>query len=192
MIIFNELKICDTTKKLIIDVSISSESYYTDVYIDQIAIDSQTTYSNSTPSLTPIFKFIVPATAGLVYPSIFGDVKTLRIEVEESQLTAGNTMDSTLFFVYVGIKGTPGIDTPSEENLTHTLKTVTNLASIYKNIIALLDPIIDSGIINSTLTDFILRVNGLDLALKTSNYVIAIKYWNKYFQQIAYAGLTNN
>jgi hypothetical protein len=50
MIDFNELRITPDGKYLIIDVSINNASYYDNVFIKHIVIDTQDTYLHTGPS----------------------------------------------------------------------------------------------------------------------------------------------
>lgn len=50
MIKFNELRITDDSKYLIIDASVPDYPYYKDIYIDSICIDTQDTYKDGGPS----------------------------------------------------------------------------------------------------------------------------------------------
>lgn len=55
MIRFNELRITKDGKHLIIDVSVRSQSYYNDVYLDSISIDTQNTYKDGGPSSSIVY-----------------------------------------------------------------------------------------------------------------------------------------
>lgn len=55
MIRFNELRITKDGKHLIIDVSVRSQPYYNDVYLDSISIDTQDTYKDGGPSSSIIY-----------------------------------------------------------------------------------------------------------------------------------------
>lgn len=209
MIKFNELRISECSKKLIVDVSVSALSYFNNVYIDKIIIDNQDTYIGTGPSSTPIFEFTVPETLtqvfekedvinpildeadeDFVYTSDYGNIKTLRLEIPESLLQ--NQLNSTLFFVYIITKGTPASNTPCGFDDVYTLSVVSNIYQFYSKGLELLREIEQKCNISPGLIDFILKVNGLDLALKTCNYPIAIKYWNKFFKGDYFKTLTNN
>ena len=49
MINFKELRISECDNSLIIDVEVKDDSYYENIYIDQIIIDTQDTYLGSGP-----------------------------------------------------------------------------------------------------------------------------------------------
>ena len=55
MIVFNNIKITQDNKYLIIDAEIEDNAYYKDMYIDQVVIDNQDTYIQNGPSSNPIY-----------------------------------------------------------------------------------------------------------------------------------------
>ena len=147
MIIFNELRVSDITSKLIIDASVSTLSYYTDVYIDKIRIDTQDNYVGTGPSSTPIYE-----------STIEGNLKDIRIELTEADL-GDSSINTTLFFVYISIKGTPSPDSPCGADKINSLGVVANLSLIYKHAVTLLNSINDNCVLNKRLIDFILHLN---------------------------------
>lgn len=177
MIKFNELKISDCDKTITIDISVPDLSYYTNVYIDKIIIDTQDTYLGSGPSLTPAYTQIID-----------GNTKTLRVVLNEIAL-GGITVDRNLFFVYAVAKGTPAIDTPCGMDNINSIGVVTNLKPIYDKAIGLLTNTLDKCSPSQPLMDFIYKLNGLNLAIKLCNYVLAIKYYNKFFKTDTYFDL---
>lgn len=180
MIKFNDLRVNDCDKTLIIDASVLSLAYYTNVYIDSIIIDTQDTYIRTGPSSNAIYTHTVA-----------GNNKTARIELTTADLGDIN-MDNTLFFVYVVAKGTPAPNTPCGMDNINTIGTVSNLYPIYKTAITLLSEADNTSCSAINLINFIIKMNGLDLALKTCNYQTAIKYWNKFFKVDYFASITNN
>lgn len=170
MIIFNELRVSETDNKLIIDASVSTLTYYSNVYIDKISIDTQDNYVGTGPSSTPIYQ-----------QTVEGNIKDIRLELDEAILN-NSSINTTLFFVYISIKGTPSPEAPCGADKINSLAVVANLSPIYKQAISLLNSVNENDILNRRLIDFILHLNGLDIALKTCSYLTAIKYWKRYFQ----------
>ena len=127
MIKFNELKIEDCNKNLIIDASVIDLPYYTDIYIESVTIDTQDTYVGTGPSSTPLFRYSMPAGQLL---------KTLKVDLNSTVLGSG--FDTNLLFVYISVKGIAAIDTPCGMDNVHTIGVITNLYPIYKQSIKLL------------------------------------------------------
>lgn len=189
MIKFNELRVSSINKKLIIDVSVLGLDYYTDVYIDKVIIDSQNTFiSTIGPSNNPIFSYTIPETPpeintdlpGATYTTDYGNIKNLRLELTEAQLT-NNPVNINLFFVYIITKGAPALDTPQGMDSGFVIGVVGDLQPIYETSLSYLKELNESSYISMGLIDYILKVNALNLAFKTCNYILAIKYWKKFF-----------
>lgn len=210
MINFKELRISECDNSLIIDVEVKDDIYYENIYIDQIIIDTQDTYLGIGPSSNPIYNHTVEETVtqvftkqdvidtevfdyqeeDYVYVSDGGNVKNLRLSIPQSQLNVD--VNSNLFFIYVSTKGIPSPETPCGEDNIITLGVVANLSPIYKASISYLSKITDKCAESRELVDFLLKINALDLALKTCNYQLAIKYWNKFFKKLYINPITYN
>lgn len=173
MIEVKELRIIDCDGKLVIDVSISPLPYYNDVYFDQIIIDTQDTHlDNNNPSATPVYQKIIE-----------GNQKAIRLELDSLDL--GSVKD-TLFFVYIITKGTPSSDTPCGMDNNTNLKVVTDLKPIYDKAMKFLAEVNNNCDIPGNLMDFIFKLQGFDLAIKTCNFNLAKKFWTKYFKNPTY------
>lgn len=176
MIHFNELKITPDNKHLIIDVSVSNESYYDNVYLDSIIIDNQDTYVGIGPSSNPIYEYTVHDTVSPVTGAPNG-VKHIRLDLDTIDIE--NLQG--LFFVYVRVKGTPSPDTPCGMDNIITMGTVTNMYPFYQQAMNYIGELASNCSVPQNFIDYILRLKGLELAIKTGNYPDAIKYYNKFF-----------
>lgn len=176
MIHFNELKITPDNKHLIIDVSVSNESYYDNVYLDSIIIDNQDTYVGIGPSSNPIYEYTVHDTVSPITGAPNG-VKHIRLDLDTIDIE--NLQG--LFFVYVRVKGTPSPDTPCGMDNIITMGTVTNMYPFYQQAMNYIGELASNCSVPQNFIDYILRLKGLELAIKTGNYPDAIKYYNKFF-----------
>lgn len=165
MIEFVELRITPDGKKLVIDVQIKNESYYTNVYLDDITIDTQDTYSTSTH--TPIF-----------YHEFGASEKSYSIELNANALQLTDL--NQLFFVKVNAKGTPSPDTPCGKDIDCVTAAIANMYPMYQNGMNYIKQLAGSCEIPQGFTDFILRKDAIELALKTGNYTEAIKYYKEF------------
>lgn len=175
MVTINELRISNTDRKIIIDVSVPGLEYFDNIFIDRICIDTQDTYSPTGVSVD-CYEYVVE-----------GDEKNIRLEILEDSLEL--SLDNNLFFVYIETKGSLGEGTPNYLIQPVTMAVTNNLELIYKEAIKLLGEINKECVVPKAMMDFVFRVNGLDLALKTGNYVMAIDLWNKYFKERVYINL---
>lgn len=202
MIHFNELRYSKDNKYLIVDVAIDSQDWYTDVILDSIIIDNQDTFISNGPSSTPIYTYNVEESYKKVYSTpeecgcnpvkvedesyCFVDgldsMKHIRLEIPLSVYGISSCND--MLFVYVIATGTPAADTPCGFDNSRIMGTVVDLQCIYNNALTFVRQIEDSCEIPKGFIDFILKFKALELYVKTGNYPLAIKHWNKYLSNM--------
>lgn len=175
MVHFNELRITSDGQYLIIDVSVLSESYYKNVYIDSIVIDNQDTYVGSGPSSNPVYSYYVPNGVSQLTKKTYSQ-KHVRLILTPNDLPLNG-----LLFVYVRAKGTPAADTPCGLDNITTLGTVTNMYPFYQQAMNYIGELANNCYVSQNFTDYILKMKGLELAVRTGNYTDAIKFYNKFF-----------
>ena len=208
MVDFNELRVSPDRKNLIIDVSIKDLSYYENVYIDSIIIDTQDTYIPSGPSNSPIFTYEVVSNVTSVYSlhdcgcnqvqdyidkencfeTSNNEEKRVRLELDNTALN--NHLKGNLFFVYVITKGTPSSDTPCNMDNTINLGVTADTYPIYINMLNSLKEL-ESCSTPKLFTDAFLRFKAFELSIKTGQYSQIINYWNKYFKSLDIPNNTN-
>ena len=208
MVDFNELRVSPDRKNLIIDVSIKDLSYYENVYIDSIIIDTQDTYIPSGPSNSPIFTYEVVSNVTPVYSlpdcgcnqvqdyidkencfeTSNNEEKRVRLELDNTALD--NHLKGNLFFVYVITKGTPSSDTPCNMDNTINLGVTADTYPIYTNMLNSLKELGSCGT-PKLFTDAFLRFKAFELSIKTGQYSQVINYWNKYFKSLDIPNNTN-
>ena len=170
MIEFVELRITPDGKTLVIEVKIKDEAYYTNVYLDTITIDTQDTYSASSSS-NPVFTH-----------TFISDTKTYSIELNA---VAMNLTDmNQLFFVKVTAKGTPSSDTPCGKDINCVTCAVANMYPLYQYGMGLTKELTESCSIPQGFTDFILRKDAIEVAVKTGNFTEAAKYYKMFVRGI--------
>lgn len=189
MIHFNELRITEDSKHLIIDVSIDPDKCFDDVTLDTIVIDNQTTYVDNGPSSTPILTIDLKeqyddtlvdndCVKNYVYAGTLDegcyirDDKNARVTIN---LEDYNILNTDMLFIYVLTEGTPTCNIGK----SYILGTVVNLYTIYQKAINYIKETDCECSIPKHFVDFMLKLKALDLCIKTGNYTQAIKYWNK-------------
>lgn len=208
MVQFNELRITPDGKHLIIDASIKNEEYYNNVVIDSIVIDNQDTFLSSGPSNKPVFTYTVTEKYDNIYalpeycncnPVLADDksycfihddegIKNVRLIISNADI--GVNLQDNMLFVYVVTSGTPAPNTPCGMDNHYTLGTAIYLYSIYQNTIKYLHDLNECEI-PKCLIDSILRIKAIELSVKTGNYPMAIKYWNKWIKGISNTNISN-
>lgn len=201
MIQFNELRYSYDMKYLIIDVSVNQDSYFDRVIIDSIIIDNQDTYNSSGPSSNAIFQRSYTSGEYKIepYTNVYADKchKALTKDEEEC-LLKDNTkqrhirislkigedikVDTSkdILFVYVKAAGYPDPATPCGFDNSLILGTVFNLQQLYKDILCHIKELNNKCTISNDLVNSILKLQALEICVKTGNYITLIKLWKEY------------
>lgn len=169
MLHFNNLYITEDGKNLVIDVAIDDMSYFKDVYLNSIAIDTQDSYVEGGPSKKAvIFQFLKD-----------NKIKEKQLIVDATAL--GGDLNKKMFFVYATTIGTPTSDTPCGYDENIILGVVYNTYPIYNSIISIVKNLEEDCSEPIPLINRVLQVKVIEYAIKTYRYSIAIKYWKKFF-----------
>lgn len=185
MVDFNELRITQDGKYLIIDVTIKSDIYYKDRHIVNIKVDTQDTYYDpkfpSTKSVE-LYNYDTEQSRG--------KLRHIRITADQDAL-GGKDLENNMFFVYVQSSGefytgnteeTKDCFIPCGADETMTVGTVMASYPYYEQAMSYLGDLAKTCVIPKDFIDFILRTKAMELAVKTGNYPEAIKYYNKFFK----------
>lgn len=194
MIQFNELRITPDSKHLIIDASIDNSSYYDNVILDSIVIDTQDTYVANGPSSKSIYTYIVDNYTYSIpedcscNPVVSNDDKAYcltqggkNIRLTLSAKDLGISLNDNMLFVYAIATGTPAPDTPCGMDNSVVMSTVVNLYPIYQNTMCYLRELDSDCQVPKGFIDMILKVKAVELCIRTGNYTKAISYWKKFF-----------
>lgn len=191
MIHYNNLYITEDSKYLVIDVAIDEDSTYDDVYLYRIAIDTQDTYITNGPSNNA--KIIFLDEGDVEKPSMngIGEVKNSDKaikKVKHTKLTLsakdlGVNLNKDMLFIYSTASGFIPEDKPDViKYITDTiLNVVVNTYEVYKSIIPLIKEIGELCKDPISFIDRELQIKAVEYSIKNSNYLLAIKYWKKYF-----------
>lgn len=193
MIHYNNLYITEDSKYLVIDVSIDNESYYDNVYLDSIAIDNQDTYITNGPSTKAKVITIRKNKLDKVYANnqevlvddtnifVEGTDKLKHVTLYLTSKDLGFNLSKDMLFVYTIATGTPAVDTPCGYDINTILSVVINHYEVYKSIIPFIKEIANSCNAPLSFINRELQLKAIEYALKSSNYILAIKYWKKFF-----------
>lgn len=191
MIHYNNLYITEDSKYLVIDVAIDEDSTYDDVYLDRIAIDTQDTYITNGPSNNA--KIFHIGGDNIEGPSInsIEEVKNSGKDIKKVKHTKltlsakdlGVNLNKDMLFIYSTASGFIPEDKPDAiKYITNTiLNVVVNTYEVYKSIIPLIKEIGELCKDPISFIDRELQIKAVEYSIKNSNYLLAIKYWKKYF-----------
>lgn len=180
MITFNELRYSEDGKILIIDASVISSTYYEDVYIEKVSIDSHKNYVATGPS---------SKAQKLWEDSGDENRKNVRIEIPLTDIL--DRTPSDLFYVYVQCKGTPSPDTPCGLDNITTLGILVDWKHLYDQGLKFMKDVINGCCdIPREAINWFLRYKTLEMCLATGNYVKANETWDAWFSGEGTAGTT--
>ena len=158
---------------LTITATVKNESYYANVYIDTIQIDTQNTYVENGPSSNVIYTYTAsPST------------KTVTLTLTEADFL-NITLANNLFFIYATATGTPGVDTPCGQDNIVSIGITAFMCPIYNIGLTYIKELNDDCNVSKAFVNFILRYKAFQLALITGNYAFAIWLWNKFINLIS-------
>ena len=188
MIIFNECKIDDEGKNLIVDVEVEDSPYFEDVYPGVIYIDTEDTFvCDSKPSDTHVFKESLqesrkpnrPAPVKKKRVSITIPVSSLLFTSSDNKI---QSYKDHIFFIYIEVEGEPSIDCPCGLDIQYTPAVIVDMNTIYRQALNYIKELGDSCSIPKGLIDIILRIKALELSIKTKNYISAASLYKKLFK----------
>lgn len=197
MIDFNELRITPDGKYLVIDVSVNNASYYDNVFIKYIKIDTQDTYLSTGPSSNPIYSYETsysktysipeqnstnPIETGdsYVFTENLEDKRHVRLALKDIDL--GKSLQDNMFFVYVVIDGQPADDTPQEFNKSIYMKSVLDIFPLYKKSMYYLQEVGKDCIIPRDFINTILQLKAVQIGIKTGNYIEAFTQYKSFLK----------
>ena len=188
MVEFNELYINPNEGYLIVDASVKDLCYYNDVYLDELIIDTQDTYSPSGPSSTPVFKIklddyssissndsICKSFNGLLptEEEVLHGRKSFRYKLNIKDIKA----DNKLVFVYVKVKGIPSPDTPCGMDNIYTLGVTYDTKALYGKIIPLFKNKEDN---KQALLDSLINLKAFNIYFDLGEFNRVIDIWESF------------
>lgn len=200
MVIINELRITPDGKSLIVDASIENLSYYKDVNIAAVIIDTQDTFISSGPSNRAIYHQSYEKKSHIV--GVLDDCSSIKtddsckcdgivtaqkygtkhIRSILTQKDLGVSLDNNIFFVYIVTNGTPSPCTPCGMDNLYTMGITYNLRPLYNLGMNYVRELADTCDIPRNFINYILRFKAFELAIRTGNYTDAFKYWDAFFK----------
>lgn len=188
MIIFDQLRISDDGKRMYINAHVNKASYFNDIYIDSIVIQTADKVSETDPGL--------PTSDYVYIQKVEENTKELNLVLEASDLSKSwesdpnaiafnrRDMSKTLFFVYIKCKGTPGSCTPCKLDEETTLGVVFDENVLHQKVMDYTKKLVADCNVPSEFINFILLWNAFKSAIETEHYIPAIKFFNMMFDEV--------
>lgn len=171
--------------KLFIEAEVENLSYFDNVYIDSVIIDTDETFIESGPSDSPIFTYELDSeltdTTDCTVAEVSSDNKKIKLYLTAKDLGI-ETFTDNIFFIYVIATGTPDACTPCGMDNATTLGIAIDMRVIYNSLMANIRELANECDTPRNFIDAYLRFRVIEAALKTGNYLTAISYWQRFFQ----------
>ena len=171
MVVIEQLRISQDCQKLFIDAHINKSSYFENLVIDKISIDTQNTVLQSFdgPSENPVFT--QTTVTNTLRP------KEVHLVVDKNMIDADLSKD--MLYVYFHVKGTPPPNIPCGLDTPYTLGVTFNEGIIYNRMMGYTKEIANTCEIPMGFIDMILQLEAIKAAIETENYVTANKFYNR-------------
>lgn len=179
MIQFNKLSVTPDGKCLVLDASMVNDPLFEHRYITEIFIDSDVTFvSKDIPSDKAYHMWI----EGTDTRSID---KTFSAAELASVLKGTDTdLRNHIFFVYVCIDGVVSGMAPCGADESTYIGVAVNWGNLFYRSLDFMKAMkTDCCNIPKRFIDYILRLNALELSIKTGHYENALYFWKKFFSK---------
>ena len=180
MIKFTELRV--HKGHLIINAEVrQTKDYYDGVWIKQIKIDTQDTFSSSGPS------------THLVYESEVFDnhPRSVTLDLGPTAFNQELDMNNTMFFVYAVAGGYPSHDVPCGFDDEVSVGVTFSLCPIYNETMQYVKEVENSCEIPRNFVNFILQLKAIEYSINSGHFTQAIKYYNKFYNKKFSASVVN-
>ena len=183
MVVIEQLRISPDSQKLYIDAHVNKASYFENLKLDSINIDTQDTVLQSFdgPSSNPVF----------TYSNItnISESKEVHLVIDKNDINANLSKD--MLYVYFHVTGTPSLDTPCRLDEVYTLGVTFNEGAIYNRMMNYTKEIIDTCSVPNGFINMILQLEAIKAAIETENYASANKFYNKLINAKSSMGTSN-
>jgi hypothetical protein len=174
MVIFDQLRISDNGKVLYLDAHVNKASYFDNIYIERIVIQTQDQVSEADP--------LSPGDSN-VYDVTVTPTKVVHYALNASAdfKTSLGTLSNKLLFVYIICNGCPDACTPCRLDERTTLGVTFDEALLYQQVMGYTKELTNSCKMPQDFVDFILNWNAFKASVETEHYIPAIKFWEMLF-----------
>lgn len=177
MVTFNDCRISEDGKCLIVEASINEMSYFKNCYIEEVYIDTDETYSIDEASHHAVKIDLESDQCECVKED--DKIKRVTITVRTKALDK-ETLNKNIFFIHVKAGGYPEPGCPCGMDNQWHLCYALNWKPLYDSIMSYINELADSCSIPKNLIDILLRLHAIKIALKTGHFTQAIELWQKW------------
>ena len=171
MIKFTELRV--HKGHLLITAQVREESYYENVYIKKIYIDTQDTFTSTGPS------------SNAIYESEEYDSTTKEVHLDLVATDLKNVdMSKTMFFVYTEGDGL-NQEVPCGFDNVYSLGVTFDLCPIYNETMQYIKEVENECELPKGFINMILQYKAIQYSINSGHYLQAINYYNKFYKDLS-------
>lgn len=181
MVEFTELRISNDGANLVIKAKVRDESYFEDVKINEVLVNTEETYVDGKPQTNPIADLKFEAT------------KEISIILNKNMVLHIPDFKKHLIFVTVVTTGTPAYNTPCGMDNITTLGITMYMGNIYNSLMGLIGELGDNCQIPKGFIDQFLRYKALQTAINSGHWAKGVELYNSWFknEKKTYSTLSN-
>lgn len=152
--------------RLNIEVSIEDNDYFANVFLDKIIVDTQSTYTSSGPSQTPLLNY-----------QIATGQKKFQISFQPTNFNI-NEFCGTFFIVYITSTGNATTGTPADLIIPIEKVGIYDKYSLFQELKPQFRLFTKTGIIPKKFIDLILLIRYIDYSIIQKQYANIIHEWH--------------
>lgn len=206
MVVFDQLRISNDSRKMVIDVHVNQLSYYDNMYISSITLCTEKVVSELNSAVVPsdyLYRIEYddhPRSVSLTLTKAVMDNAFIHtnngsaLSGHETATVSFSTSDfrSHLFFVYVELGGIPAANTPCDMDKSIYVGVTFDYGTLYGQAMNFTRELAADCTVPRGFIDFILNLEGLKMAIDTDHYVPAVQFWKRLYTGIRMISATGN
>lgn len=177
MIVFNECRVSDDGKCLIVEAEVSTLSYFTNCYITDVYVDTDKTYSMNGTTKDSVHIDLENERHTVLKSE--GNIKSVRLFINAKDLNLGS-LDKHIFFIRVHAGGYPEPGSPCGMDEEWHLCYAWNPRPIYNAIMSNIRELGNTCSIPKNFIDLFLKLNAVKMALKSGHFNDAKSLWQSW------------
>ena len=169
MVIFEELRITNDGKTLIVRARVREGNAYQNIYINKVTIDTEETYTDGSDG------------SNGVYTETINDQKEITLYISTYKLDTVELKDH-LFFVYVHTTGNITGAVPCGADNKVTMGVTLYMGDLYNRFMSGIKEVGKTCTVPKDFIDNLLKFKAMQLSLDSGHYTQGINYYKQWFK----------
>lgn len=157
-------------------IRVKSDSCYENVYIEEVYVGTQDTFSETSPYSNSVWSETLSSQQ---------KEYSLDLVVTDFPSEANIDMSKTLFFVTAKATGTPSPDTPCGCDNIYSTGATFDLCPIYNETMAYVKEIDNTCVLPRNFINMILQLKAIQYSINSGHYTQAAEYYKKFYKNLS-------